>query len=67
MLTSVRSPLVDYRSTCWWITCLGFAGFDDGADHEGKAILIWCVSVLTMRCFFARNHRAGTVLAAGGS
>ncbi|EFS51056.1 hypothetical protein [Cutibacterium acnes] len=67
LLTSVRSPLVDYRSTCWWITCLGFAGFDDGADHEGKAILIWCVSVLTMRCFFARNHRAGTVLAAGGS
>lgn len=67
LLTSVRSPLVDYRSTCWWITCLGFAGFDDGADHEGKAILIWCVSVLTMRGFFARNHRAGTVLAAGGS
>lgn len=49
LLTSVRSPLVDYRSTWWWITCLGFAGFDDGADHEGKAILIWCVSVLTMR------------------
>lgn len=41
--------------------------FDDGADHEGKAILIWCVGVLMMRGFFARNDRAGTVLAAGGS
>ncbi|EFS87717.1 hypothetical protein HMPREF9582_02058 [Cutibacterium acnes HL060PA1] len=26
LLTSVRSPLVDHRSTWWWITCLGFAG-----------------------------------------
>lgn len=41
--------------------------FDDGADHEGKAILIWCVGVLMMRGFFACNDRAGTVLAAGGS
>jgi len=44
-----------------------FRWFDDGADHEGKAIRIWCVSVLTVRGFFARNHRAGTVLAAGES